>query len=197
MICARGRLRVDPRPAARTGWADRRAMVLFSPSWGQVRAAGPGRLDPGRSARRAAAGAAAQDPLGQRAGPMSEPTNPQASRVVLSRVGWIPPPAWPLRAAEGFAATRWRSRYGQRHSAELAGRTSASRSALGAVEHRQMNVDLAAFGGSALTDPSIAVPGIAGQRHPDDLRAGAQYPAPVAGAGLGRSARCAATSSSA
>ncbi len=29
---------------------------------------------------------------------------------------------------------------------------------LGAVEHRQMNVDLAAIGGSALTDPRIAVP---------------------------------------
>ncbi|MDR2216285.1 MAG: 7-cyano-7-deazaguanine synthase QueC [Nevskiaceae bacterium] len=47
--------------------------------------------------------------------------------------------------------------YGQRHSAELeaARRVSA---ALGAVEHRQMGVDLAGIGGSALTDPALAVP---------------------------------------
>jgi 7-cyano-7-deazaguanine synthase len=47
--------------------------------------------------------------------------------------------------------------YGQRHSAEL---QAASRvaAALGAAQHRVMNIDLAAFGGSALTDTSIAVP---------------------------------------
>ncbi len=47
--------------------------------------------------------------------------------------------------------------YGQRHSAELraAQRISAS---LGAVEHRQMHVDLAGIGGSALTDAGIDVP---------------------------------------
>ncbi len=47
--------------------------------------------------------------------------------------------------------------YGQRHRSELdaAGRVAR---ALGAVEHRTVRVDLAAFGGSALTDPSIAVP---------------------------------------
>lgn len=47
--------------------------------------------------------------------------------------------------------------YGQRHRAELeaAGRVAA---ALGAVEHRVLKLDLAQFGGSALTDTSIAVP---------------------------------------
>ena len=47
--------------------------------------------------------------------------------------------------------------YGQRHSAELdaAARVAA---ALGAREHRVMQVDLAGIGGSALTDPNIAVP---------------------------------------
>jgi 7-cyano-7-deazaguanine synthase len=47
--------------------------------------------------------------------------------------------------------------YGQRHSAELdaAARVAA---ALGAREHRVMHVDLAGIGGSALTDPTIAVP---------------------------------------
>lgn len=47
--------------------------------------------------------------------------------------------------------------YGQRHSAELvaAARVAA---ALGAHEHRLMHVDLAGIGGSALTDPALAVP---------------------------------------
>jgi 7-cyano-7-deazaguanine synthase len=47
--------------------------------------------------------------------------------------------------------------YGQRHRAELqaASRVAAS---LGAVEHRTVRVDLGGIGGSALTDPSIAVP---------------------------------------
>lgn len=47
--------------------------------------------------------------------------------------------------------------YGQRHSAELlaANRVSA---AIGAVEHKVIILDLAAIGGSALTDMNIAVP---------------------------------------
>jgi 7-cyano-7-deazaguanine synthase len=47
--------------------------------------------------------------------------------------------------------------YGQRHSVELiaAARIAA---ALGAREHRVMQVDLAGIGGSALTDPALAVP---------------------------------------
>jgi 7-cyano-7-deazaguanine synthase len=47
--------------------------------------------------------------------------------------------------------------YGQRHGTEL---QAASRvaAALGAAQHRVMSIDLAAFGGSALTDTSIAVP---------------------------------------
>ena len=47
--------------------------------------------------------------------------------------------------------------YGQRHGAELeAAKRIAQR--LGAVEHRIVKIDLAQFGGSALTDRSIAVP---------------------------------------
>jgi 7-cyano-7-deazaguanine synthase len=47
--------------------------------------------------------------------------------------------------------------YGQRHEVELAAaRIIASR--YGASEHRTMRVDFAGIGGSALTDPSIAVP---------------------------------------
>jgi 7-cyano-7-deazaguanine synthase len=47
--------------------------------------------------------------------------------------------------------------YGQRHGAELA---AAARIAqrVGVVEHRVVKVDLGQFGGSALTDKTIAVP---------------------------------------
>ena len=47
--------------------------------------------------------------------------------------------------------------YGQRHRIEVAaaGRVAA---ALGAAGHRVFTLDLAQFGGSALTDPAIAVP---------------------------------------
>ncbi len=47
--------------------------------------------------------------------------------------------------------------YGQRHHAELAAAQRVARE-LGAAQHRVINIDLTAFGGSALTDASIAVP---------------------------------------
>jgi len=52
-------------------------------------------------------------------------------------------------------------RYGQRHAAELdaAARVAA---ALGAARHEIVDIDLSRFGGSALTDASIAVPEQAG-----------------------------------
>lgn len=48
-------------------------------------------------------------------------------------------------------------RYGQRHAAELAAARRVARH-LGIREHRVVDLDLAAFGGSALTDRGIAVP---------------------------------------
>lgn len=51
--------------------------------------------------------------------------------------------------------------YGQRHRIELAAAERVSR-ALRAASHRVVTIDLAAFGGSALTDPRIAVPEQAG-----------------------------------
>lgn len=47
--------------------------------------------------------------------------------------------------------------YGQRHHAELAASQRVAQS-LGAHEHRVITIDLTGFGGSALTDSSIAVP---------------------------------------
>jgi 7-cyano-7-deazaguanine synthase len=47
--------------------------------------------------------------------------------------------------------------YGQRHRIELE-RAARIAGALGACEHKVINVDLTTFGGSALTDQSITVP---------------------------------------
>jgi 7-cyano-7-deazaguanine synthase len=72
-----------------------------------------------------------------------------------------------IARAEGFRCHALSFRYGQRHLAELDAATRVARQ-LGAAEHRVMNIDLAGFGGSALTDGSIAVPegGAAGQAIP-------------------------------
>lgn len=58
---------------------------------------------------------------------------------------------------QGFACYAISFDYGQRHRAELDAADRVSRM-LGAVEHRVVPIDLSAFGGSALTDESIAVP---------------------------------------
>lgn len=62
-----------------------------------------------------------------------------------------------LAVAEGFDCHCLSFRYGQRHDAEL---VAAARVAerLGARQHRVMDLDLSLFGGSALTDPSMALP---------------------------------------
>jgi len=59
--------------------------------------------------------------------------------------------------AEGFECHCLSVDYGQRHRAELDGARRVAH-ALGAVAHKVMRVDLTAIGGSALTDPHIAVP---------------------------------------
>ncbi|GGP23940.1 7-cyano-7-deazaguanine synthase QueC [Silvimonas iriomotensis] len=58
---------------------------------------------------------------------------------------------------QGFAPYCLSFDYGQRHNAELKAAARVAKS-LGAVEHRIIKIDLAAFGGSALTDASIEVP---------------------------------------
>lgn len=59
--------------------------------------------------------------------------------------------------ADGFACHALSFAYGQRHAAELAAARAVAET-LGAVEHRVVPIDLSAFGGSALTDLSLAVP---------------------------------------
>lgn len=58
---------------------------------------------------------------------------------------------------EGFECYALSVDYGQRHRAELEAAARVARS-LGAAEHRTFRVDLGGIGGSALTDPSIAIP---------------------------------------
>ncbi len=58
---------------------------------------------------------------------------------------------------EGFRCCALTFRYGQRHECEVAAAQKVAKS-VGAVEHRIIDIDLAAFGGSALTDPAIQVP---------------------------------------
>ncbi len=62
-----------------------------------------------------------------------------------------------IARAEGYECHCLSMDYGQRHHAELAAAARVAR-ALGAHEHRVVKLDLAAFGGSALTDQNIAVP---------------------------------------
>ncbi len=58
---------------------------------------------------------------------------------------------------DGYACYALSVDYGQRHHAELAAAQRVA-SALGAAQHRVIEIDLTAFGGSALTDSNIAVP---------------------------------------
>ena len=62
-----------------------------------------------------------------------------------------------IARSEGYACHALSFEYGQRHTAELAAAARVA-AALGALEHRVMRIDLASFGGSALTDPDVPVP---------------------------------------
>ena len=62
-----------------------------------------------------------------------------------------------IARAQGFECYALSVDYGQRHHSELDAADRVA-SALGAREHRVVNIDLTGFGGSALTDSNIAVP---------------------------------------
>ena len=62
-----------------------------------------------------------------------------------------------IARSQGFACYCLSFDYGQRHNAELKAAERVAKS-LGAVEQRTLSLGLAQFGGSALTDTSIAVP---------------------------------------
>ncbi|GAC1669001.1 MAG: 7-cyano-7-deazaguanine synthase QueC [Steroidobacteraceae bacterium] len=62
-----------------------------------------------------------------------------------------------LARDRGFDCYALSVHYGQRHGAELAAARRIA-VALGAREHREMGVDLAGIGGSALTDSALSIP---------------------------------------
>lgn len=76
---------------------------------------------------------------------------PAPPAVVLLSGGLDSATTLAIARAQGFACHALSFRYGQRHAAELASAGAVARH-LGAVEHRIIEIDLRAFGGSALTD---------------------------------------------
>ena len=88
---------------------------------------------------------------------MSIPAVEPMNAVVLLSGGLDSATVLAMAHQKGYACYCLSLDYGQRHRAELdaAARVAA---ALGARAHRVVKLDLAAFGGSALTDTSIAVP---------------------------------------
>ena len=88
------------------------------------------------------------------------PSPPQTHRppaVVLLSGGLDSATVLAVALRDGYAPTALSFRYGQRHGDELdaAGRVAA---AAGVTDHRVVDLDLGAFGGSALTDATLAVP---------------------------------------
>ncbi|OFZ98605.1 MAG: 7-cyano-7-deazaguanine synthase QueC [Betaproteobacteria bacterium RBG_19FT_COMBO_58_11] len=80
-----------------------------------------------------------------------------ASAVVLLSGGLDSATTLAIAKSQGYSCYCLSLNYGQRHRAELAAAAKVAQS-LGAAEHRVMQLDLAAFGGSALTDTRLAVP---------------------------------------
>jgi 7-cyano-7-deazaguanine synthase len=80
-----------------------------------------------------------------------------AAAVVLLSGGLDSATALAIARERGFACHALSVDYGQRHAAELEAARRVAHSG-GAHEHRIMRVDFAGIGGSALTDPDIAVP---------------------------------------
>ncbi len=80
-----------------------------------------------------------------------------ASAVVLLSGGLDSATCLAIARSQGFDCYCLSFDYGQRHSAELRAAERVAQ-ALGAAEHHILSLDLAQFGGSALTDTRIAVP---------------------------------------
>jgi 7-cyano-7-deazaguanine synthase len=77
--------------------------------------------------------------------------------VVLLSGGLDSATALAMAKADGFECYALSFRYGQRHAVELDCCCQVA-DAQGVAEHRIVDIDLAAFGGSALTDMDIDVP---------------------------------------
>jgi len=84
-------------------------------------------------------------------------SNHEKRAVVLVSGGLDSATTLAIARDQGFECFALSVDYGQRHRAELEAAARVAE-ALGAVAHRTLRVDLGGIGGSALTDPSIAVP---------------------------------------
>lgn len=87
------------------------------------------------------------------------------SAVILLSGGLDSATTLAIAKQRGYACHALAVRYGQRHDAELAASRRVA-AALGAVEHKEIGIDLGAIGGSALTDAAIAVPESPGEGIP-------------------------------
>jgi 7-cyano-7-deazaguanine synthase len=81
----------------------------------------------------------------------------RSAAVVLVSGGLDSATVLALAREQGWETYALSVDYGQRHRAELAAAERVART-LGAREHKTVRIDLAAFGGSALTDAAIDVP---------------------------------------
>ena len=90
---------------------------------------------------------------------------PARSAVVLLSGGLDSSTALAIAVEQGFAPYAISFRYGQRHSRELAAAQAVGRH-FGVRDHKVIDIDLRAFGGSALTSDEIAVPH---ERSTDDM----------------------------
>lgn len=83
--------------------------------------------------------------------------NSSKKAVVLLSGGLDSATCLALARQKGFQCYALSFDYGQRHSAELTAAGLVARQ-LGAIAHRTIKLDLAALGGSALTDKTVPVP---------------------------------------
>ncbi|HET7922431.1 MAG TPA: 7-cyano-7-deazaguanine synthase QueC [Gammaproteobacteria bacterium] len=84
-------------------------------------------------------------------------SDPDRKAVVLVSGGLDSATTLAFAREQGHACYALSFDYGQRHRAELAAAARVA-AALGAVRHKTVILDLSSIGGSALTDPDIAVP---------------------------------------
>ena len=92
------------------------------------------------------------------------PRKPNSPAVILFSGGLDSTTILALAKDLGYAPYALSVGYGQRHSSELAAAKHIGKK-MGVVRHEVVNLDLTRFGGSALTDSSIAVPITPGQDH--------------------------------
>jgi len=92
------------------------------------------------------------------------PRKPNAPAVILFSGGLDSTTILALAKDLGYAPYALSVGYGQRHSSELAAAKHIGKK-MGVVRHEVVNLDLTRFGGSALTDSSIAVPITPGKDH--------------------------------